>query len=91
MKKYVLNVKFGAKLDANIDTAPDVTKEEFDIFCQAIQVLISKFVENNKFRVVNRHYTEDFKEYFSHEFNNLGKVISVDYLSEKEQIYALAL
>ena len=91
MKKYVLQIKFGAKLDANVDKAPDVTDEEFSIFCQAIQVLFSKFLENNKLRVVNRHFTEDFKDYFSHEFNKLGKVISVDYLSENEQIYALAL
>ena len=91
MKRYLMHVSFSKSLNIDIDKGPDVTDEEFQIFIQAIELLISKFVENNKFRIVDKSYVEDFKDYFTKEFNKLGKVANVDYLSDLELIFAIWL
>ena len=73
MKRYLMHVSFSKSLNIDIDKGPDVTDEEFQIFIQAIELLISKFVENNKFRIVDKSYVEDFKDYFKHcNFNLLN-------------------
>lgn len=91
MKRYLMHVSFSKSLDVDVDKGPDVTDEEFQIYIQAIELLISKFAENNQFRVVDKSYTSDFKDYFTKEFNKLGKVANVDWLSDTELIFAIWL
>ena len=88
MKKYILDIRFGAKAKIDIDHAPDVTNEEFEKVLDELRKIMDTILPEYKFRAVDRFYIADISERLVKELNNIGKVVRVEQIEEFRVCFA---
>lgn len=88
MKKYILDIHFGAKAKIDIDHAPDVTNEEFEKVLDELRKIMDTILPEYKFRAVDRLYVADISERLVKELNNIGKVVRAEQIEEFRVCFA---
>lgn len=88
MKKYVLDIRFGAEAKIDIDHAPDVTTEEFEKVLDELRKIMDTILPEFRFRAVDRLYVADISGRLVKELNNIGKVVRAEQIEEFRVCFA---